>query len=90
MIWIVVAVAAGVVALVALIVLAVRVRAYRLASHDDQPFDDVDPLFTTGIVLAGSGVALAITLGPLMYAMFIIGMILMALGAYRTRKGPER
>ncbi len=84
MVWIGIGIGVGVVAGVAL-VLAARRKAYRLASPDDRQIDDVDPMFATGIALAGGGVALAITLGPLMYLMFVVGMILMAVGAYRTR-----
>lgn len=90
MIWIGVVIGVGVIALVTLLVLAVRTRAYRLTSADDQTIDDVDPLFTTGIAIAGAGVALALTIGPFMYLMFIVGMILMAYGGYRTRQRTHR
>lgn len=88
MIWI--GIGIGVVAIVALLVLVARLRAYRLAPSDNQPIDDVDPLFTTGITLAGAGVALALTIGPFMYLMFLVGMVVMAFGAYRTRKRTDR
>lgn len=90
MVWIGIGIGAGVVATVALLVLAARRKAYRLESPDDQQIDDVDPLFATGIALAGVGVALALTIGPFMYLMFIVGMILMAFGAYRTRNRTDR
>lgn len=90
MIWVGIAAGVGIVAIGALLVLAARVRAYRLASPDDQPIDDVDPLFATGIALAGAGIALALTIGPFMYVMFVAGMVVMAVGAYRTQKQIDR
>lgn len=90
MFWIAFGVGVGVLAIVALLAMVARRRAYRLASPDDRELSDVDPLFTTGIALAGVGVALALTIGPFMYLMFVVGMVLMAFGAYRTRQGSDR
>ena len=63
MIWL--GVAVGVAAIALLVATAVRRR--RRAS-DGRSVDDVDPLFTTGIVLTGAGAALAtsrsVALGP--------------------------
>jgi hypothetical protein len=70
---------------VAVLALLVIVVAVRRRGEQVDGIDDVDPLFTTGIVLTGAGVALATTLGPLMYGMMTIGLIVMAVGANRTR-----
>lgn len=70
----------GVIAVLSLIA-AVVVRR-----RSSEPIDDVDPLFSTGTVLAGAGVALALTIGPVMYGMMAIGLIIMAVGAHRTRQ----
>jgi hypothetical protein len=80
MIWL--GVAVGVAAIALLVVTAMQRR--RRAS-DGRSVDDVDPLFTTGIVLTGAGVALATTLGDFMYGVMIVGLIAMAIGANRTR-----
>lgn len=80
MIWL--GVAVGVAAIALLVATAVRRR--RRAS-DGRSVDDVDPLFTTGIVLTGTGVALATTLGGFMYGVMIVGLVFMAVGANRTR-----
>lgn len=79
MVWLAVAVGVGAVAL--LLVLAMR----RRGSSSGRTVDDVDPLFTTGIILTGTGVALAATFGGFMYGVMIVGLIQMAIGANRTR-----
>ncbi len=81
MIWL--GVGVGVAAIALLLVLAVQRR--RGTSPDGRTVDDVDPLFTTGIALTGAGVALATTVGNFMYVVMIVGLILMAVGASRTR-----
>lgn len=45
----------------------------------------VDPLFTVGVALTGAGVALATTVGAVMYAVMTVGLIVMAVGAQKTR-----
>ena len=80
MIWM--GVAVGVAAIALLVATAVQRR--RRAS-EGRSVDDVDPLFTTGIVLTGTGVALATTLGGFMYGVMIVGLVFMAVGANRTR-----
>ena len=79
MIWLGIGIGMAVLALL-LVVVALRRRGEQVDG-----IDDVDPLFTTGIVLAGAGVALATTLGPFMYGVMAIGLIVMAIGANRTR-----
>lgn len=78
MIWLGIAVGA------ALLMLAVGILARRGAAEGDAAVD-VDPLFTTGIAIAGAGVALATTLGAVMYAVVAVGLIVMGTGAYRSR-----
>ena len=46
---------------------------------------DIDPLFTTGIVITGAGAALALSLDGVMYGVMIVGLIGMAIGANRSR-----
>jgi hypothetical protein len=75
-------VAVGVAAIALLLMIAVRRRR---GAPDGRTIDDVDPLFTTGIALTGAGVALATTVGGFMYGVMIVGLILMAVGANRTR-----
>ena len=80
MIW--VGVAVGVAALALLLIGAVR----RFNGQpDSRVADDVDPLFTTGIAITGAGVVLGVTIGAFMYVMMVVGLILMAIGANRTR-----
>lgn len=78
MIWL--GVSVGVAAIALLIVVQHRHRA-----SAGRTVDDVDPLFTTGIILTGAGVALAATLGGFMYGVMIVGLVFMAVGANRTR-----
>lgn len=80
MIWL--GVAVGVAAIAVLLVIAVQ---HRHTSSASRSVDDVDPLFSTGIVLTGAGVALATTLGGFMYGVMIVGLVFMAIGANRTR-----
>lgn len=55
----------------------------RRRSLDGAPPEQVDVMFTTGIVFAGAGVALATTLGSMMYGVMIAGLVMMAVGARR-------
>jgi hypothetical protein len=87
MLWLAVAIGVVILALLVVIVRAAVLRGRR--ASDDQPRYDVDPLFSTGIVFVGAGVALAVTLGPVMYAVMAAGLILMAIGANRTRHRPN-
>jgi len=80
MIWL--GVTAGVAAIALLLVIAVQ---HRHRPPTARTVNDVDPLFTTGIVLTGAGVALATTLGGFMYGVMIVGLVCMAIGANRTR-----
>lgn len=80
MIWL--GVAVGVAAIALLVVTAVQ-RRRRVS--DGRSVDDVDPLFTSGIVLTGAGAALVTTLGGVMYGVMIVGLVFMAIGANRTR-----
>ena len=75
-------VAVGVAAIAVLLVIAVQ---HRHRPPAGRTVDDVDRLFATGIVLTGAGVALATTLGGFMYGVMIVGLVLMAIGANRTR-----
>lgn len=79
MIWLGIAVGTG---LLLIVLIGVLVRG-----HAWDPVDaaDVDPLFTLGIALTAVGVALATTVGSIMYAVMTAGLIVMAMGAYRTR-----
>ena len=78
MIWL--GIGIGIAVLALLVVVTVRRRGGQVDG-----IDDVDPLFASGIVLAGAGAALATTLGPLMYVVMTIGLAVMAVGANRTR-----
>lgn len=80
MIWL--GVAVGLAAIALLVVVAAQ-RRHR--ASQGRTVDDVDPLFTTGIALTGAGAALATTLGGLMYGVMVVGLMLMAVGANRTR-----
>lgn len=79
MIWLGVVVGVGVLVALVVAVLAMRGR-------DDVEIAEVDPLFTTGIVFAGAGVALATTIGPVMYVMMVAGLVVMAVGARRSQQ----
>jgi hypothetical protein len=81
MLWIVIG--TGVVVLALLITVAV-VRQWR-GAPEQGTIEEVDPLFASGIAFTGAGVALATTLGPFMYGMMILGLVMMAVGANRTR-----
>lgn len=80
MIWLGVVVGIGVLVALVVAVLALRGR------DGDVEIAEVDPLFTTGIVFAGAGVALATTIGPVMYAMLVVGLVMMAVGARRSQQ----
>ncbi len=77
------------IAAVALLVVVAMQRRHRSAAGRAGDEVAVDPLFTTGIALTGAGVALATTIGGVMYVVMIVGLILMAIGANRTRR-PHR
>jgi len=47
---------------------------------------EVDPMFSGGIALTGAGVALATTVGNVMYGVMTVGLVIMAVGAHRTRR----
>ena len=66
------------------LIIAIGVLILRRA-HDDGEATDVDPLFTMGVALTGAGVVLATTIGSVMYAVMIVGLSVMAIGAHRTR-----
>lgn len=72
------------VATIALLVVLVVLR--RPESAGERTADEVDPLFASGIALSGAGVALALTIGNVMYVVMIVGLIVMAFGANRTRQ----
>lgn len=48
--------------------------------------EDADPLFSTGIVITGTGVVLGSTIGPVMYGVMAAGLVMMAFGAHRSRR----
>lgn len=68
---------------------AVLISALRRRSTGRAP-DDVDPLFSAGIVLVGVGVVFGAAVGPGMYAVMAAGLVVMAIGANRTRHHPHR
>lgn len=80
MIWL--GVAAGVALIGLLLVIAARRRP---RSSSGRTVEHVGPFFATGIVLTGAGAALATTLGGIMYGVMIVGLVVMAIGANRTR-----
>lgn len=69
------------VAIVIVAVLATRERSTA------RPTSDVsgDDLFALGVVFTGAGVAMAVTLGPIMIWMVALGVIYMAMGTRRKR-----
>lgn len=77
MIWMAIALAVVVLVVLALVVVLDDDSVERVV-------DDVDPLFPTGIAIAGGGVALAVNLGGFMYILLVVGLIVMAVGAVRT------
>lgn len=78
---------AGIVVGIATIVLVVVMVTQRRRRPAHRAADDVevDPLFTVGIALTGAGAVLATTIGGVMYAVMIVGLIVTAIGANRTR-----
>ena len=73
----------------AVLIASVCVLGLRRGPRADAYSDEVDPLFTAGIAVAGSSVALVITLGPMLWAMTAAGIVLLAIGAARMRReGP--
>lgn len=77
----------------ALVAVVLVVLAFVAVLDDDsveRAVDDVDPLFPTGIAIAGAGVALAVTLGGFMYTLLVVGLIVMAIGAVRTHHAHHR
>ena len=68
-----------------IVLLLVIVLQRRRRASNGRAVDEVDPLFTTGIAITGAGAALALTLGGAMYGVMIVGLIVMGIGANRTR-----
>ncbi|MFW2335349.1 hypothetical protein [Ilumatobacter sp.] len=67
--------------------LVIRIVALvRRRSATGEPVDEVDPNLTLGIVLTGTGIALAAAVGSGMYALMAAGLVLMAVGAHRTQR----
>jgi hypothetical protein len=54
------------------------------------PPRDADPLFVIGIVLAGTGAALIAAIGTQMVLVAIVGILLIAVGARRSRSREGR
>jgi len=73
---------AGIAVVAALLIALARAnRSSRAESGDD-----VDPLFSTGVVITGTGAVLGSTIGPVMYSVMAVGLAAMALGAHRSRQ----
>lgn len=51
--------------------------------------DHYDPLVYTGIILSGAGAALIATLGAVGAAIMTVGLVTMAVGFVRSRKGSD-
>jgi hypothetical protein len=75
--------------LVALLVLGAATATWLVwaGRHRREPPDGPDPLFITGIALAGTGAATITTLGPAMLGVLAVGILLMAIGIRRGRVG---
>lgn len=74
--WIVLALAAlGILAVLALLT----------GGRRPEQRDDVDPLFTAGIAIAGASAALIATLGTAMIPMLLIGLAAVVVGGRRNR-----
>jgi uncharacterized membrane protein YidH (DUF202 family) len=65
-------------------------RALRHSTPHERSSSETDPLYTTGVTLTVTSVALVILLGPVMYAMMALGFIFMAIGARRMRRDRSR
>jgi hypothetical protein len=68
-----------VIGVLVLAALVVRTRGARDRS------EALDPMFATGIALAGAGAATTATLGPVMVAVLAVGVALMAISLARSR-----
>jgi hypothetical protein len=79
----------AVVVLVVLIVLGI-VAVFVVRRQVPVPPDDPDPLFIVGIVVSGTGAALTAAIGPQMMLMSLFGVMLLAIGARRSRKRTDR
>lgn len=86
MMWYAIVVIVG--ALVMLI--AVVARVARKSVRSPLPVDEIDPLFSIGVVFTGAGVATASTLGPVMYGVMTLGLLMMAIGANRSGHRGQR
>lgn len=51
-----------------------------------EPKREVDPSLAIGIPITGAGVALIAAAGPFMLLMVLAGIVLMAVGIWRTRR----
>ncbi|MGI9643525.1 MAG: hypothetical protein ACR2N9_12195 [Acidimicrobiia bacterium] len=78
--WILFSIGVGFVAIVIVAVLATRDRKAR-------PNSDIsgDDLFALGVVFVGAGVAMSVTLGPIMVWMIALGVIYMGMGTQKKR-----
>jgi hypothetical protein len=72
-----------------LIVLAI-VAVVAVRRQVPVPPEDPDPLFIVGIIVSGTGAALTAALGAHMVLMALFGVLLIAVGARRSRKGTHR
>jgi hypothetical protein len=81
MIWL--GIAIGMLTLLALVIAITAVGGDVQRRRSDG--EAVDPLFTTGIAISGAGVTLALTIGPFMYVMLAVGLVIMFVGARRSR-----
>lgn len=86
MVWMGITVGIATLLLLAVVSLRRR-RVFRVGRSVDQgeTVDQGDTLFMTGVVFTGAGVAVATTLGTFGYAVMVVGLVLMAIGADRTR-----
>ncbi len=78
MIWLAIAV------VIALLLVGIGIVVHR-RTRDGGEVDDVDPLFAVGIAITGAGAVLGTTLGPVMFAMMAVGLVIMVVGSSRTR-----
>lgn len=78
--WILFSIGVGFVAIVIVAVLATRER-------NTQPRSEIsgDDLFSLGVVFVGAGVAMSVTLGPIMIWMIALGVIYMGMGTQKKR-----
>lgn len=78
--WILFSIGVGFVAIVIVAVLATRDRKAR-----PRPEISGDDLFALGVVFVGAGVAMSVTLGPIMVWMIALGVIYMGMGTQKKR-----